>query len=157
MKGPAGFAIILNALMNVLLGVGIGLIVLGIQGAITPLALFNSLLCSFVSGFTIGSLIPCMTWAQAIARVLHAKGAVSYVITAAFLGAFMGLFIGLVSGYISVSAMGFGAVLGFYSMFLPVIIGSAAVLVVIFLAPMQKIAASISGFDPTSAPVGAEA
>jgi hypothetical protein len=52
--------------------------------------------------------------------------------------------------------MGWGAVFGFFMGFWPIAVGAAIVLVIIFLWLAQKIAASVSGFDPTKMPPAQE-
>lgn len=158
MRGSGGFEKLVNVMMNLLLSVGIAIIAMGIASVklqvmvLTPLAVFNTVLCCFVTGYTISSLVPIMGWGRKLAELSHAGEAASYGIVCLTLGFCMGLFIGLVSGYISNISLGFDAVLEFYAGNLAIIIVSAIVLVLVLLRPVMRLGAAVSGFDPGKAP-----
>ncbi len=158
MKGPAGYASIVNIGMNIILGALISCIVLWYMGTLMPVpftaeGVIGSTVSSFFVGFCVGTLLPIMDWAFAIGRALHVKsGAIQYVICSATLGICMGVCICVGNAIISqISMGGWGAVGAFIAGYLWLIVISAIVLVLVFLKPVQKLAEKISGFNPAQA------
>lgn len=97
MKGPQGYATIVNIAMNVLLGLIISIAVLLYMGTFMPVpltaeAVIGSTVSSFFVGFAVGMLLPIMDWAFAIIGALKVKnGFVQYLIIACTLGVCMGV------------------------------------------------------------------
>lgn len=158
MKGPQGYATIVNIAMNILLGLLISIAVLLYMGTFMPVpltaeAVIGSTVSSFFVGFTVGTLLPIMDWAFAIIGALKVKnGFVQYLIIACTLGACMGVCITCGNAIISqISMGGWPAVGGFIANFIGFIVLCAVVLVIVFLKPVQIMAAKISGFDPAAA------
>jgi hypothetical protein len=81
-----------------------------------------------------------------------------YVISSIVLGAFFGTIILFGNALINnLPTMGWGAVFGFFVGFWLIAVVAAIILVLIFLWLAQKIAAAVSGFDPTKMPPAHEA
>lgn len=162
MKGPAGFQKMTNTFMNVLLGTGVSIYVLltmqsmpqfsGIN-VFTPVALLQSVVLSFVVGYSVGDLVPVIGWGQGLARVFKVRNKVgAYLITATVLGACMGFFLCCILSFINnIVTQGIPGVIGFIAMFVPGICLVAVLLVIITLGPVMKLSSAISGFDPTRA------
>ena len=148
MKGPQGYATIVNIAMNVLLGLIISIAVLLYMGTFMPVPL-----SSFFVGFAVGMLLPIMDWAFAIIGALKVKnGFVQYLIIACTLGVCMGVCITCGNAIISqIGVGGWPAVGGFIASFIGFIVLCAVALVIVFLKPVQIMAAKISGFDPAAA------
>ena len=152
MKGPQGYATIVNIAMNILLGLLISIAVLLYMGTFMPVpltaeAVIGSTVSSFFVGFTVGTLLPIMDWAFAIIGALKVKnGFVQYLIIACTLGVCMGVCI--TCGNAIISQIGVG---GFIASFIGFIVLCAVALVIVFLKPVQIMAAKISGFDPAAA------
>lgn len=158
MKGPQGYATIVNIAMNVLLGLIISIAVLLYMGTFMPVpltaeAVIGSTVSSFFVGFAVGMLLPIMDWAFAIIGALKVKnGFVQYLIIACTLGACMGVCITCGNAIISqIGVGGWPAVGGFIASFIGFIVLCAVALVIVFLKPVQIMAAKISGFDPAAA------
>jgi len=149
----------MNIFLNIVLGIGIACIIMGIIQShnpgvpiLTPFAVFNSLVVSFMVGYFVGDVVPGLVWGMKLAGAMHLGKGGSYIVMCIIQGLCMGFFIGLGSGYISNIANGFAAVLQFYGAFLWVIMLSAAILVIIAFKPFGKLAGAISGCNPFSAP-----
>ena len=154
MKGPQGYATIVNIAMNILLGLLISIAVLLYMGTFMPVPLTaEAVIGSTVSSFSVGTLLPIMDWAFAIIGALKVKnGFVQYLIIACTLGVCMGVCITCGNAIISQIGMGgWPAVGGFIANFIGFIVLCAVVLVIVFLKPVQIMAAKISGFDPAAA------
>ena len=149
MKGPQGYATIVNIAMNILLGLLISIAVLLYMGTFMPVPLT----AEAVIGFTVGTLLPIMDWAFAIIGALKVKnGFVQYLIIACTLGVCMGVCITCGNAIISqIGVGGWPAVGGFIASFIGFIVLCAVALVIVFLKPVQIMAAKISGFDPAAA------
>lgn len=158
MKGPEGYALVMNVGMNIVLGVIVSIAVLLYMGTMAPVpltanAIIGSAVSSFAIGFTVGTLLPIMDWAFAIIHALRVKNAfVQHLVISATLGLVMGFFITCGNAIISqLTAGGWAAVGGFIANFLGFILVCAIVLVIVFLKPVQMLASAISGFDPAKA------
>lgn len=159
MKGPIGFQKLTNAFMNVLLGTGISIYVMltmqsmpqfsGID-VLTPVTLLQSIVLSFTIGYTVGDLVPVMSWGQGLVRIFKVRSKVGiYLITAIVLGVCMGFFLSCILSFINnIVTQGLPGVIGFIATFTPGICLVAAILVIISLGPVMKLSSAISGFDP---------
>lgn len=160
-KGPAGFARLMNIFLNIILGIGIACILMGIMTKqtgmqiLTPFNVFCSLVVSFCVGYFVGDIYPGLIWGAKLAQKMHLGKAGTYVVMCVVMGLGMGLFIGLGSGWISNitnNPDGIAAVLGFWKNFLWIIMLSAAVLATIFIGPFAKISEKIAGCNPLFGP-----
>ena len=159
MKGPIGFGRTVNLVMNIILGLCMTLVILVAVGApLAPEAIIESWFASFCIGYTFGDLIPIASAGPAICKALKMHNPIGfYVINSIALGAYFGTIILFGNALINnLPTMGWGAVFGFFMGFWPIAVGAAIVLVIIFLWLAQKIAASVSGFDPTKMPPAQE-
>ena len=160
MKGPIGFGRMVNLGMNIILGLCMTLVILVAVGApLAPEAIIESWFASFCIGYTFGDLIPIASAGPAICKALKMRNPIGfYVINSIVLGAYFGTIILFGNALINnLPTMGWGAVFGFFMGFWPIAVCAAIVLVIIFLWLAQKIAASVSGFDPTKMPPAQEA
>jgi hypothetical protein len=160
MKGPIGFGRTVNLVMNIILGLCMTLVILVAVGApLAPEAIIESWFASFCIGYTFGDLIPIASAGPAICKALKMRNPIGfYVINSIVLGAYFGTIILFGNALINnLPTMGWGAVFGFFMGFWPIAVGAAIVLVIIFLWLAQKIAASVSGFDPVKMPPAQEA
>ena len=152
MKGPIGFGRTVNLVMNIILGLCMTLVILVAVGApLAPEAIIESWFASFCIGYAFGDLVPIASAGPAICKALKVGNPIGlYVISSIVLGLFFGTLILFGNSLINnLPTMGWGAVFGFFVGFWPIAVGAAIVLVLVFLWLAQKIAASVSGFDPT--------
>lgn len=153
-KGPAGFARLMNIFLNIILGIGIACLLMGIMTKqtgmpiLTPFNVFCSLVVSFMVGYFVGDIYPGLIWGGKLAHALHLGKGASYVVMCCVMGAGMGLFIGIGSGWISNINNGIAAVGQFYANFLWIIIVAAMVLATIFIKPCSVLCEKISGCNP---------
>ena len=129
MKGPQGYATIVNIAMNIIHGQHITIAMMMYIGTfkhipLTEEAVISSTVSSFFVGFTVGTLLPIMDWAFAIIGALKVKnGFVQYLIIACTLGACMGVCITCGNAIISQIGMGgWPAVGGFIANFIGFIV-----------------------------------
>lgn len=151
MKGQAGFGKTVNVVMNLILGACISIVMLVATGAsVTADALVGSWLASFCIGYTIGDLVPIASAGPAICGALKVRNPVAfYVVSSIVLGLCFGT--GILLGMAVINALaasGWGAVLGFFWGFWPLVVASAIGFVLAFLWLAQLIAKRVSGFDP---------
>ena len=164
MDGLQKYATIVNIFMNIILGIAISVAVLLYMGTMLPVpftleGVIASSVSSFCIGFVVGTLLPIMDWSFAIGHALKVKnGVIQYLITSCMFGIIMAFFITCGNAIINQLTMGgWAAVGGFIATYLGFIFLVAIVLVIIALKPVQMLATSISGFDPTMAPDAEEA
>lgn len=142
--------------MNLVLGAFISLILFYVAGIpIAPEPFITSLFLSFVIGYTAGDLGPVTGWSMGLINILHIKNAfVKYFITAIVFGLFFGTIILFGNSLVTnLSSGGWMAVFDFFLSYIGIVIGSAIVLILVFLKLIQKVAAIICGFNPRKAPV----
>ena len=160
MKGPIGFGRMVNLVMNFILGLCMTLVILVAVGApLAPEAIIESWFASFCIGYAFGDLIPIASAGPAICKALKMRNPIGlYVISSIVLGAFFGTIILFGNALINnLPTMGWGAVFGFFVGFWLIAVVAAIVLVLIFLWLAQKIAAAVSGCDPSKMPPTPEA
>ncbi len=160
MKGPQGYALIINVAMNISLGVLITVCfdftlqaMIGVQ-FVTPALVAGTVISSFCVGFTAGTLVPAMPWGMKLAGLLKVKpgGLGMHVCCSVMLGLCMGVCITIGNFLIAdLGTSGLAGALSDIAVGLPIIVAYAIVLVLIFLKPVQALAAKISGFDPAKA------
>lgn len=150
MKGEAGFAKLTNMFMNLFLGILVSTVVLRISQNLTPINLFQGAVLAFCVGYTVGDLVPVMSWGYRLAAALNIKNKIGhYFIVAVVLGASIGFFLCIILGFINVvTVAGFTGVLDFIVHFMAIIVAVASVLVLILLYPVMRLTAFISGFSP---------
>ncbi|MDR0433811.1 MAG: hypothetical protein LBH21_01950 [Gracilibacteraceae bacterium] len=122
---------------------------------LTPAAVLLSFVTSFVVGYTWSDLVPAFAWGLKLARALRLEKSRlgTHIVLSATLGVCMGLGIDFLCSFINnFGAQGWAGVIAFFASMAPYIVGSAIVLVLIFLIPVQAAAKAISGFDPAQAP-----
>lgn len=155
MKGPIGFGRMVNLVMNIILGLCMTLVILKAVGApMLPDVIIESWFASFCIGYAFGDLIPIASAGPAICKAIKMNSPIGfYVINSIVLGLYFGTIILFGNALINnLPTMGWGAVFGFFVGFWPIVAVAAIVLVLIFLWLAQKIAAAVSGFDPTKMP-----
>lgn len=154
LKGPVGYGRLVNIVMNGILGLCISIVMLASIGVpCTPEALIQSWFSSFCIGYMLGDLVPI---AQVPSRICQAmgthSGAALYLMSALVLGLFFGT--GILFGNAIIGClptMGWGGAIGFFVHYWTTVAVSAVVLVAVFLWLAQKIASTVSGFDPAQA------
>lgn len=161
LKGPGGFGRIINFTMNIILGIMLSFYVLwtvqGIPGneglpILTPIGFFVSLAQSMAVGYLVSDLFPAYSWGEALARIVHAKGAVVHAIASTVLGFVMATCISFILMWVNnIQPLGIEGVLALWTTVYPVILVGAIVLVFACLPPVKKLAAAISGFNPDDA------
>ena len=154
MKGPIGFGRMVNLIMNIILGLCMTLVILTAVGApMVPDVVIESWFASFCIGYTFGDLVPIAQAGPAICKALKMHNPIGfYLINSIVLGLYFGTIILFGNALINnLPTMGWGAVFGFFVGFWPIVAVAAIVLVLIFLWLAQRIAASVSGFDPAKA------
>jgi hypothetical protein len=116
----------------------------------TPIALVQSFVASLVVGYTCGDLIPVFNWGQKLTAVLGIKNRVGvYIIENIVLGFCFATAITFVLSFINnIVSQGMAGVFGFFVTYVPGIIVTAIILIMVFRIPLSKLAATISGFDP---------
>jgi hypothetical protein len=163
LKGPGGFQKIVNGSMNIAIGICMSIAILAIMQSqpefagvslFTPIAVLQSVVLSFCVGYTGGDLVPAMVWGQRLVGALRIKNRIGiHIVTSVVLGTCMAVVITFVCAFINnIVAQGMAGVIGFFLSFIPIIIGIAVLIVLILLAPVMKMASTISGFDPMQAP-----
>ena len=160
MKGPIGFGRMVNLVMNIILGLCMTLVILTAVGApMVPDVIVESWFASFCIGYTFGDLVPIASAGPAICKTINMRNSIGfYIINSIVLGLYFGTIILFGNALINnLPTMGWGAVVGFFAGFWPIVAVAAIVLVLIFLWLAQKIAAAVSGFDPTKMPPAPEA
>ncbi|WP_165173434.1 hypothetical protein [Adlercreutzia sp. ZJ242] len=160
-KGPAGFQRIVYIIMNVVMGIVITvcLNVLVLHAPITVDGMLTSCVLSFAVGYTVSDLVPAMDWGRALAAKLGLKpGSLgTHLVSSAVLAFFMGTLILFFCALVNVlSVGGIQGVLGFFMMGYPIVLAAAFVAIVLCVPAAMKVAAAISGFDPTKMPPQAE-
>ncbi|HWQ76622.1 MAG TPA: hypothetical protein VN441_15045 [Syntrophomonas sp.] len=163
MRGPQGFGRCVNIGMNVVLCLGISLYVLIFMqsqhpGApiLTPPALLQAFVSSFVVGYTMGDIIPAFTWGGKLVAALRVKNRLAaHFIVSIVLGVCYATSIFLVVSFINnYLTQGMAGVLGFFISLILQIILLAIILVLVFLLPVQRLAKAVSGFDPVAPSAG---
>jgi len=158
-KGPQGFPKIINACMNIIIGLVVGVVMLSIvQGLpgnegvpiLTPMGVLQSLALSFCIGYTGGDILPLMAWGQKLAGALHATGKwSSHIVISVVLGLGMAIVITFLVAFINnVLVSGMAGVIGFFVQFIPIIASIAVVTVILLLKPVMALAVKVSGFNP---------
>jgi hypothetical protein len=148
--------------MNLVLCFFISVILLWVMQAqnpeapiLTSAAVLYSFVASFVAGYTWGDLVPAFGWGLKLARALRLdkNRLAAHIVLSVTLGVCMGIGIAFICSFINFFDIeGWAGVMAFFTAMLPYIVGSAIVLVIIFLIPVQAAAKAISGFDPARAP-----
>ncbi|MDR1603449.1 MAG: hypothetical protein LBS10_01485 [Gracilibacteraceae bacterium] len=161
MKGPAGFQRLTLFGMNLVLCFFISVIMLWVIQSqnpdapiLTPAAVLLSFVTSFVVGYTWADLVPAFNWGLKIAQAtgLIKSKIATHIVLSITLGVVMGVGIAFLCSFITnFGTQGWAGVMAFFTAMLPYILGSAIILVVIFLIPIQAAAKAISGFDPAAA------
>lgn len=160
LKGPAGFGRVVNAVMNVIMCSILSFYVLwtvqNIPGnealpILTPLGFFVSLVESFCVGMLVGDFLPALSWGQRLAKALHAKGRIgSHFISVFVLALVMITSISFVCTWLNnVQTAGMAGTWEAWLMVYPFLLVSGYVVELISLPLAFKIAAAISGFDPS--------
>ena len=155
MKGPQGFVMFMNIVLNLVLGLIVSAAMqLYAAGSINGASLASSMLLSFVIGFTAGSLIPAMNWGYAIAGKLGLKSGsfLEYIAVSVTLGICMGTVICCYCSLVNNIPLGATAVWGFIAHFCPFICLVASACVFVFLKPAMALGIKVSGFNPAAAP-----
>lgn len=143
-----------NLVMNIILGLCMSLVILTAVGApLVPEVIIEAWFASFCIGYAFGDIIPIASAGPAIAKAVNARNPIAfYIINSIVLGLYFGTIILFGNALINnLPTGGWGAVLGFFAGFWPLVAVAAIVLVLVFLWLAQKIAASVSGFDPAKA------
>ena len=149
MKGPQGYALIINVAMNIILGVLItvcfvlhaSMAMIGVQ-FVTPALVAGTVISSFCVGFTAGTLVPAMPWGMKLAGLLKVKpgGLGMHVCCSVMLGLCMGVCITIGNFLIAdLGTSGLAGALSDIAVGLPIIVAYAIVFVLIFLKPVQRL------------------
>lgn len=162
-KGPGGFGRIVNGAMNIVMCAILSIYVLwtvqNIPGnealpVLTPLSFFVSFVTSFCVGEFIGDHIPALAWGQKLAAALHVKSKVGvHLISVAILAFVMITSISYICTWINnVQISGWDGTFAAWIMVYPFLLACGYVVELIMLPLSMKMAAAISGFDPSKAP-----
>lgn len=159
LKGPAGFGLIMNVTMNLLLGLVLSVVVLTvIQGApgneglpiFTPVSYLVAVIQATIVGVFVGDLLPALQWGQKLVGALHVKNRVgAHFITSLVLAFVMATCITFICMFLNnFQTGGMGMVVGAWLMIYPPALVCAYPLVLVSLPLVMKMAVSISGFNP---------
>lgn len=162
LKGPAGFGLIMNMTMNLILGLVLSVVVLStIQGLpgneglpiFTPVSFFVGAVQAMIVGVFVGDLFPALQWGQKLAGALHVKNKVgAHFIVSLVLAFVMATCITFLCMFLNnFQTGGMQMVIGGWLAIYPVTLGCAYPLVLVALPLVMKMATSISGFNPATA------
>jgi hypothetical protein len=160
-KGPAGFARVVNIVMNIFMCSGLSLYVLWTaQSApgnetlpiLTPLAFFVSLAMSFCVGYFFGDVVPALSWGQRLCGAISIKNRVAVHLLSVVVHDFcMITCVSFSCFWInSIQVIGLAATFGAWiAAWGPLLLLGYAILAL--LLPVSfKLATAISGFDPAA-------
>ncbi|WP_241963563.1 hypothetical protein [Gordonibacter sp. 28C] len=168
LKGPGGFGRVVNGFMNIIMCAILSVYVLwtvqNLPGnealpIFTPLGFFVSFVTSFCVGEFVGDHVPALAWGQKLAAALHVKNKVgAHFISVAVLALVMITSISYVCTWINnVQVAGWDGTFAAWIMVYPFLLASGYVVELVMLPVAMKLAAAVSGFDPSKAPAPAEA
>ncbi len=159
LKGPAGFGLIMNVTMNLILGLVLSVVVLTIMQGVpgneeipifTPISYLVAVIQATIVGVFVGDLLPALQWGQKLAGSLHVKNKIGVHFITSFVLAFvMATSITFICMFLNNFQTG-GiemVVSAWFLIWLPALI-CAYPLVLITLPLIMKMASSISGFNP---------
>lgn len=167
LKGPGGYGRIVNGVMNIIMCAILSFYVLwtvqNIPGnealpILTPLGFFVSFVTSFCVGEFVGDHIPAMAWGQKLCAALHIKNQVVVYFISVFVLAFVMITsISYVCTWINnVQTAGWDGTFAAWMMVYPFLLCCGYVVQLVCLKPTFKLAAAISGFDPSKMPPASE-
>lgn len=162
LKGPAGFGLMMNVTMNLILGLVLtAVILMTIQNLpgnealpiLTPASYFAGVVQAAIVGVFVGDLLPALQWGQKLAGALHVKNKVGAHFIASLVLAFvMATCISFICMFLNnFQTGGIGMVVGMWLMIYPIALVCAYPIVLITLPLVMKAAVSISDFDPAKA------
>ncbi len=154
-KGPAGFQRIIYIVMNLVIGILVGAAVtlFVVHAPLTLTGMIVSMALSFFIGYSVSDLVPAMAWGQALVAKLGVKNPIAaHFISSAVLAFFMSVLILFFMAIINILGVGgFEAVLGFFVSAFPLVLAVVYVAILVFVPIGSKLAAAISGFNPSQA------
>lgn len=161
LKGPAGFGLIMNVTMNLILGLVLSVVVLAtIQGLpgneglpiFTPVSYFVAVLQATIVGVFVGDIFPALQWGQKLAGAFHVKNKVgAHLITSLVLALVMATCITFLCMFLNnFQTGGMPIVVGAWLAIYPPALACAYPLVLVSLPLVMKMATRISGFDPAA-------
>jgi len=155
-KGPIGFARITSLMMNVFIGIVLGIVLLVLTSDVSAMSpsdiarsFFQSLVMSVLVGYAVGDFVPSMQLAQLTARKLKARGFLRHLVVSFMLGLVnVSIILSICMFIVLVKDAGIiGVVMAVVSLW-PCAVGSGIVAIVLFLPLSQRIASKVSGFTP---------
>ena len=163
LKGPSGFGRIVNGVMNIIMCAILSIYVLwtvqNLPGnealpIFTPLGFLVSFVTSFCVGEFVGDHVPGLAWGQKLAGALGVKSKVGvHFISVAVLALVMITSISFICTWINnIQGAGWDGTFAAWIMVYPFLLASGYVVELIMLPLAMKMAAAISGFDPSKAP-----
>ena len=160
-KGPAGFGRIVNIVMNVLLCAALNYYVLWynqqLLGPDVPVLTLFGWFVSFVQsmfvGITFGDLVPGFAWGHKVAAALGVKNpTAAYVIACCVHALVLVSLISFICTWLaSVQTAGMAGVIAGWNAIWPMAVLLGAIILILFMNPVMKMASKASGFDPTAA------
>jgi len=166
-KGPGGYGRIVNGFMNVLMCAALSFYVLwtvqNIPGnealpILTPLGFFVSFVQSFCVGMFVGDWVPGHAWGVKLATALKIKNkVVHHMVSVVVLAFVMVTSISFICTWLTnVQTMGMAGVWASWTMVYPVLLVGGWCILALALPVAFKLAAAISGFDPSKLPPAGE-
>lgn len=158
-KGPGGFNRLINIEMCIVMCVVLSIVIplaveagLGITGVLTPISFLQGFVLSYFVSYLWGDLLPAPMWGGKLAATMHLKGIAAYlvqvIVTALVFITVISFSMAFVNNIVD---GGMAGVVSFWIMIYPQALIWGLVAIFAFMKICQKIAASLSGFDPASA------
>lgn len=155
-KGPIGYARITSLMMNVFIGIVLGIVLLVLTSDVSAMPLCDitrsfsqSLVMSMLVGYAVGDFLPSMQLAQLAARKIRARGLLRHVTISTVLGLVnITAILSICMFIVLVKDAGIAGVAMAVVSLWPCAASSGIVAIVLFLPLSQRIAAKVSGFTP---------
>lgn len=161
-KGPGGFNRLINIEMCIVMCVVLSIVIplaveagLGITGVLTPIGFLQGFVLSYFVSYLWGDLLPAPMWGGKLAGALHARGFLGYLIQVIVTALVFITVISFSMAFVNnIVDGGMAGVINFWLMIYPQAFLWGFIAIFIFMKLCQKIAISLSGFDPAAAHQG---
>lgn len=155
-NGPIGYARITNFMMNVFIGIVLGIVLLALTSDLSSTSLQDivrsfsqSLVMSVLVGYAVGDYLPTMQLAQALAEKMKVVGVLRHVVIGFVLGLVnVTVILSVCMFTVLVKEVGIAGVAAAIVSLWPWAVGSGIVSIILFLPLSQRIAAKVSDFTP---------
>ena len=160
-KGPVGFGKLLSIFMTIIICFTVSVYLMwrvqstGGPPVFTFVSVLQSFILSSFVSYTCSELVPVFNWGMKLVGALHVKNRIgTHVIISVVLGTCFAIMILFMCSLINnMVANGLSGSWDFFiENFVKGVWGIIIGLVLVFLIPVQKLCAKISGFDPAAVP-----